>query len=122
MLFFSVYTESDPRLFTLSPEGNREEILEGFDRLAPLPLGSPALFDSCTFILLNSTLNAQIVPLFSTTSNMSFSQLLLFDIDTILPGGWGGTSRLVRSSTPREAHPCVQIASLFSTAYKLPFC
>jgi hypothetical protein len=93
MLIFLVHTDSNPRLFILSLEGLapiREGSLEGFGQLAPLPLGCPALFDSCTFTLLDHTLNAQIAPLFSTASNIPFSQPLYFDIDTRLPGGVGG--------------------------------
>jgi hypothetical protein len=63
-------------------------------------------------------------PLLSTTSNIPFSQLLSFDIDTTLPGG-GGYEQVDPILQPRKACLCapfVQIAPLFSTAYKLLFC
>jgi hypothetical protein len=41
--------------------------------------------------------------LFSTASNIPFLQPLSFDIDTLIPGGWGGMmTSLVRSSAPAK--------------------
>src|ERR1700687_4248609 len=63
--------------------------------------------------------SAQNHPLFSTTSNIPFPQPLSFDIDGILPRGWGGMTRFAL-----HAHrPCTPVKRIPAQFWrKSPLC